>query len=88
MSEGVMTALGPCWSCKKVFLFDPEKVTSVSVCHECAHPSDMHTDDCTRSRPGAVYQEPLCLDCARLVNEARARRGEPPVRILPGAYPE
>lgn len=87
MSEGVMTALGPCWSCKKVFLFDPVNVTSVSVCHECEHPSDMHTVDCTR-RPDAVYQEPLCLDCARLVNEARAKRGDPPVRIFLDAYPE
>lgn len=79
-----MVALGPCWSCKKTFAFDPDKVTSVSVCHECQHPSDMHTDDCTRT--GEVYSEAICLDCARLVNEARRRRGESPIAILPGAY--
>lgn len=84
-----MAMMAPCWSCGTTFLSDPDRVTSVSVCSECNSPADMHgafdgSGECTRT--GEVVRQPLCRNCAEMVNEARRQRGDAPIAILPGAY--
>lgn len=79
-----MAIMAPCWACRTTFMSDPDKVVSIRICTECKHPTDMHTETCTGQGEGV--RQPLCLDCATKVNQARAQRGEPPIRIDRGAY--
>lgn len=86
MSSGVMVALAPCWSCKKVFMFDPDKVPSIPICQECHRPPDLHAEDCTQT--AELVREPLCRECIEMINANKRRQGEPEVHVMVGAYPE
>lgn len=81
-----MAAVSPCWACGRIFMFDPERVPSISICRGCNRPPDVHDDDCSRTYE--ILKQPLCRDCMGKVNEQRALINQPPVRILPGAYVE
>jgi hypothetical protein len=93
-----MYGLGPCWSCKRPFAFNVDKVPSVVVarCGKCGFacpPDVMPTLQCTdgeahAARPGTSQREPLCRECVARINVERHRRGEPLIDVLDGAYPE
>lgn len=85
MSERAgLAMLAPCWSCKRSFMSNPDLVPSIPICQECHRPPDMHLDECDRT--AEVIKHPLCRSCVNAINEAKRGRGEPQVRILPGAY--
>ena len=65
--------VGPCWACKRRFVFDPRTVTSLWVDPVTQLPPDLGGD---RAR---ARREPLCSGCLALVNAARAEKGAPPV---------
>lgn len=86
MAEGYMVALAPCFSCKSPFMFDPDKVPSIPICQGCQMPPDMHDASCTKQFE--IVKQPLCHTCVDGINANKRRRGEPLVRIIPGAYPD
>ncbi|MBO0729903.1 MAG: hypothetical protein J2P57_11640 [Acidimicrobiaceae bacterium] len=76
-------AIGPCWSCRRPFEFNPELVPSVPIDPETGQPPDVDP------RPGGyerAVRQPLCRECVDLINRQRRQRGGPEMEILPGAY--
>lgn len=67
MTEGPFYfVVGPCWSCKRLTSFDPQRVPSM--------PLNAHGEP-ARSHQEAVRKEPLCPDCVRIANERRKLLG-------------
>lgn len=73
-------AFGRCWSCRRVFTFDPDRVPSIPIDPATNLPSDLGGD------PAAVVRQPICRDCVDLSNDRRNRDGLDPIVVLPGAY--
>lgn len=67
-------AMSPCWSCGRVFTFNPNLVPSI--------PIDLDTG---KVAAGGVRQ-PICRACAELANRYRAEHGLPLWSVSDAAY--
>jgi hypothetical protein len=95
---GAMLALGPCFTCKRVFGFHPDLVCSVVICRckGCGmqSPPDLLVNEVCPANNGGPHmaepgrREPLCRDCVERINVQRSSHGQSPMEILPGAYPD
>jgi len=74
---GDMLGLGPCWGCKQIFAFDPDRVPSVYIDPVTQRPPDQGGD------PYRALREPVCPSCCEIVNPFRAARGLPPLEESP-----
>ena len=68
---GFAVAFAECFTCHRIFAFDPDRVTSVPIDRETGLPPDA---------PGAnplgdYVRQPICPACCRAMNPERARRG-------------
>lgn len=70
---GYMIVLGSCYSCRRPFTFNPERVPSVRVNAE-------GVED-----PAGVRQ-PICLECIDAANPIRVANGLNPLVPHPDAY--
>lgn len=68
------TAIGPCWVCRSLFVFDPETVSSVLVDPVTDQPPDLGGD------PDRAVARPLCPPCVTEANLERAKAGR---RLIP-----
>lgn len=80
MSGGFIAA-GRCFLCGRLFSFAPDLVPSVFVDRETLIPPDVGGTDFADA-----VRVPLCEDCVEIVNAERARVGNAPIVVLPGAY--
>lgn len=77
---GYMFAMGQCWSCKRTFTFDPDRVPSIPIDPETNRPPDLGGDAVRAER------EPVCQDCVSRANARSRAAGRPLIQVLPGAY--
>ena len=75
-----MFAYGPCWSCGRMFTFNPDRVPSIQIDPVTQRPTDLGGD------PARARREPICADCVERANAERRRDGREPIVVLPGAY--
>jgi hypothetical protein len=82
---------GPCWSCGRLFTFDPDLVPSLPIDPETNRPVDVDE----HGEPGRAWtaeeyartvKQPICEACIGKSNDLRAAKGQPPIPVLPGAY--
>lgn len=84
MSDGpYLLAVGPCWSCKRTFSFNPARVPSIPIDPQTGKPPDIDPEPGGYER---AEREPICEACMTLMNARRRERGLPEMPILPGAY--
>jgi hypothetical protein len=69
---GYEVALAPCFTCKRTFAFDPERVVSVPIDPETGLPPDAQG---ARLDMGQYVKQPICPACCMVINEDRARLG-------------
>lgn len=72
---GYMFVLGHCWSCGRLFTFNPHHVPSIPVL----------PDGTIGGGPGAT-REPLCATCIGIANERRKATGMPLWHVHADAY--
>jgi hypothetical protein len=85
--EGRLVAIGECWSCHRLFAFDPDLVPSVPIDPLTNRPPDMDPPDGDRAASAArAIRRPVCRACIRKANALSAAEGRPPIVVLPGAY--
>lgn len=70
---GAFFALGPCWTCKQLFQYDPDTVPSVPIDPVTGLAPDLGGD------PDRARREPICPACVARINPQRAARGLPPL---------
>lgn len=78
-STGVAIAIGSCVCCARVFMFDPDQVPSIYArfgSPQGVGDRKLETSDVPRE---GFYREPVCPECAKRVNEERARLGKEPI---------
>lgn len=97
---GEIVGIGPCYSCRQVFMFVPEKVPCIMVDPATGIPPDVDPDTgkrlpdgtdvsgLTSERLASLDRRPLCKSCVAIVNDARKAHGEPPVEVAAGTYLE
>lgn len=56
------------------------------ACWSCGRTFGFNPDRVPSIRDARGERQPVCADCMASANELRRSRGEPPHRILPGAY--
>lgn len=82
MEQGHVAVYGPCWSCRRLFTYDPDRVPSLPVDLATNTPADVG-----EHAPGAEYVRlAICRTCVDRANDARRARGAPVIDVLPGAY--
>lgn len=81
----MLIALGPCWACERLFVFNPELVPVVLIDRASNTPPDLLP---AGTPVGEVVRAQLCRPCVDLNNAERERRGLPLIDVLPGAYPD
>jgi hypothetical protein len=67
-------ASAPCWSCHRLFTFNPHKVPSIPI------------DPATGEASAGGVRHPVCRDCARLANAYREAHGLPLWDVSDEAY--
>lgn len=72
---GELLACALCWSCRRPFWFNPDRVPSIPI-----------GADGTPELGGTL--QPVCQFCIGLANGKREALGLPPIEVLPGAYQE
>jgi hypothetical protein len=80
--SGYVFAFSSCWSCKRAFTYDPERVPSIPIDPTTNLPSDLGGD------AARVVRQPICRACIDLANAQRLVDGREPIVVLPGAYPD
>ncbi len=75
MIDDPVFAMGPCYICKTVFPFDPQRVPSVWINPETGKILD---DGADTTNPDTAMRVPLCPDDVVKINEGRKRRGLAP----------
>jgi hypothetical protein len=79
MADKGITTIGRCYSCKRTFGFDPERVTMFLVDPDTALPPNMTPTGTTREpTPESLARSrhvPVCPDCVRRA-EQRARQDD------------
>ena len=70
---GYMFVLSPCFNCKTLISYNPERVPSIRV-NRAGQPDPNGT------------REPVCRACIERANPVRIQNGLEPITILPGAY--
>lgn len=71
MAEGVMLALGTCFTCKEMFQFDPETVPSVLIDPDTGVPPDIGNTD-----PQNAVAQPICPPCVTDISAKRRAAGK------------
>lgn len=71
MAEGHMLALGPCFTCKQLFEFDPETVPSVPIDPTTGVPPDIGGTD-----PANAVNQPVCPPCVQDITVKRKAAGK------------
>lgn len=65
---GEMMAYGPCWSCRRNFMFDPEWVPSIPIDPEVNLPPDLGGD------AARAVRQPVCPSCMEMADRRREAR--------------
>lgn len=78
-------ALGRCHLCKELFEFNPHTVVSLSIDPQTNRPPDVDQDG-KQIVPdpealARMRRAEVCNQCTAELNEARARRGMPPISL-------
>ena len=88
--DGFFLAFGFCWSCRRSFMFDPERVPSIPIDPETNSALDVNRDgtprEFTADERARSVKLPVCSDCLALANAKRREAGRPEILVLPGAY--
>jgi hypothetical protein len=74
----VLVAMGPCFVHGAVFLFDPDRVTSVLVDPVTGAPPDVDPDPATPDMDDRVarsVRRPICPLCCKFLNDTAAAQG-------------
>jgi len=67
---GYMIGVGPCFTCRKNFAFDPDRVPSVPIDSVTGLAPD---SDGARPDTGQYVKEPICPDCCKAINVERRK---------------
>jgi hypothetical protein len=88
--SGYVYACSPCFTCGRLFTYNPHLVPSVPIDPETRHPLDVdehgNTQPIDPAAAARAVKQPLCSTCITLVNERRVARGDEPIYIFPDAY--
>lgn len=88
--SGYVSVASPCFTCGRIFSYNPHLVPSVPIDPQTNRPLDVNErgkeqpiDPEARAR---AIRQPLCRDCIALVNVRRIEKGLEPIYVSPNAY--
>lgn len=71
--NGYMIAIGPCWACGNIFLFDPDTVDSIFIDGQTNLPPDLCTCGDRAACDKRAVRQPVCPNCMARRVAARAK---------------
>ena len=88
--SGYVYVASPCFTCGRLFSYNPHLVPSVPIDPETGRPLDVdehgqpqEIDPAAKTR---AVKQPLCKDCISLVNARRRAKGLEPIHVFRDAY--
>jgi hypothetical protein len=88
--SGYAYAYSPCFTCGRLFTYNPHRVPSVPIDPQTRRPLDV--DEQGNPQPidpearARAVRQPICSTCIVLINERRVSRGDDPIEVFPDAY--
>lgn len=83
MTDPAIIAIGRCFTCRKKFTFNPDRVPSVLIDPETNRPPDVDASgqriDPSKAAIERSVKRPYCPYCAKTMNMLLRERGEAPV---------